>query len=178
MKYFIKRWESNNNQQKLQQLKNEISLKYINKDLIKFFEELNSSVFKREEKIFYLEFCRKIVQQYPRKPDEHHYEAFKAEYDLYFDEIKEQQNMYNPLIWLDAELSYLRFLHQYANQSDELELNTDKEWLTIPEMQKWLGISKADLNRKVASGMPKTKIGRHVRFAPEKVRDWIANQNN
>ncbi|MGM9476405.1 helix-turn-helix transcriptional regulator [Pedobacter sp. GSP4] len=180
MKYFLKRWGNNNPQQKLQQLKNHIISIYINKDLIDFFEELSANILKKNEKIYYLEFCKKIVLQYNRKPDKLHYQAFKIEYDLFFQEIKNEQCALNPSMWLEAELRYLRYIEgdSKLNVGDTLIPNINKEWLTTPEVIQWLGISKANLHRKVASGLPKTKIGRHVRFAPEKVREWIASQNN
>ncbi|MFN0292834.1 helix-turn-helix transcriptional regulator [Pedobacter helvus] len=182
MKRFYIRWEERNKQERLELLRKFIKPLYENKELNLFLANAMELVKSIDEKIYYLQYCRKLIAQTVRKPDEAHFRAFRDEYELYFLEIEQEQEVHNSLKWVDAELQYLQFLkseNQGKVDEQHRQISTaEKDWLTTPELLVWLGISKATLHRKMAQGLPKTKIGRGVRFVPEEVKAWIASQNN
>jgi len=181
MKQFYAKWEQRTKQERLDLLRKFIKPLYVNKELNLFLVKALENVKSVDEKIYYLQYCRKVIAQTERKPHQNHYEAFADKYDDFFVRIAKEQKLHNPIKWIDAELQYLQFLKSEAqNKADACQQVTtaNKDWLTTSELLNWLGISKATLHRKMAEGLPKTKIGRGVRFAPEKVRAWIASQNN
>lgn len=181
MKYFIKRWKNNNKKNRLSQLEKEIISLYINKDLVEFLNELLSEVFTKSEKLYYLEFCKKAINQNVRKPDKSHYQAFKEEYDSFFRSIKKEQLLYDPIKWLDAEINYIQAISLIGNKDvDEVlgaSAKPNKDWLTFSEMQTRFETSKMALRRRMAEGMPFVKFGNQLRFFPKAVDDWLIAQN-
>ena len=181
MKYFIKRWKNNSKKDRLSLLEKEILCLYINKDLVEFLNQLTKEVFTRSEKLHYLEFCKKIINQNVRKPNEDHYLAFKEQYDSFFRSIKKEQLIYDPIKWLDAEIDYANALR--LTESKEFDEVSDtsaqpkKDWLTFAEMLSRFETSKMALRRRMAEGMPFVKFGNQLRFFPKAVDEWLAARN-
>lgn len=182
MKRFYIKWEERNKQERLELLRKFIKPIYENKELNLFLAEVMERVTSIDEKIYYLQYCRRFIAQTERKPHQNHYEEFMNEYADFFEEIEYEQELHNPLKWIDAELQYQQFLKSEGqSKADDKhpQISTaEKDWLTTSELLSWLGISKATLHRKMAQGLPKTKIGKIVRFAPDEVKAWIASENN
>jgi len=132
----------------------------------------------KDEKLYYLQFCKKIILQAKRFPDRNHYEAFREEYDLLFDAIKQEQHEYDPIRWINAELEFLQ-VASIGKASDQTA--TDEKphrvWMTTTEMEHRLGTSKMALRRRMAEGMPFTKLGNQLRFDPNAVDAWLLAQN-
>lgn len=58
------------------------------------------------------------------------------------------------------------------------QADTEREWLTIREIQKELAIGRTKAWQLVASGaVPAVKIGRSVRVNRRDFEDWLARQS-
>lgn len=181
MKYFIKRWKNNSKKDRLSLLEKEILSLYINKDLVEFLNQLTKEVFTRSEKLHYLEFCKKTINQNVRKPNEDHYLAFKEEYDSFFRSIKKDQLVYDPIKWIDAEINYIQAINLIDDKDVDKVLDAsskpNKDWLTFSEMLTRFETSKMALRRRMAEGMPFVKFGNQLRFFPKAVDEWLIAQN-
>lgn len=179
MKHFYTRWEQRNKQERLELLSKFIKPIFINKELRAFLIKVVESISSVDEKIYYLEFIRKVLAQTNRQPDYSHYKAFEDQYNNLLKDIKQEQKIHNPITWIDAELQYQHFMKSIKPvEGNPQPIDFNKKWLTAQEMAKYLGIGKSTLERKVAFGLPQEKFGRRVFYSPEKVNDWLAIQNN
>jgi len=178
MKYFTKRWNLYKGRKRLNLLKNEVSGLYVNQELIAFMQNLTGLLKSKDEKLYYLQFCKKIILQTKRFPDRNHYEAFREEYDLFFDAIKQEQQQRNPVTWIDAELEFLQ-VASIGKASDQIvaDEKPHRDWMTFAEMLERLGTSKMALRRRMAEGMPFIKLGNQLRFDPNAVDAWLLAQN-
>lgn len=181
MKYFTKRWNRYKGRKRLNLLKNEVSRLYVNQELIAFLQYLTDIVKSSEDKQYYLLFCKKVILQTNRLPDGNHYKAFKEEYDLFFNQIKDEQANYNPISWIDAELGFLKLEDRGKDCKPETKNSKDapplRDWMTFDEMMHRLGTSKMALRRRMAEGMPFVKLGNQLRFDPKTVDAWLLAQN-
>ncbi|MFB2121194.1 hypothetical protein [Parapedobacter sp. 2B3] len=178
MKYFTKRWNLYKGKKRLNLLKNEVTGLYVNQELFAFLQNLTNLLKSKDEKLYYLQFCKKTILQIRRFPDRNHYEAFKEEYDLFFSAIRKEQQQYNPIRWIDAELEFLQtaFIGKTPT-SEPIDEKPRRDWMTTAEMEQRLGTSKMALRRRMAEGMPFTKLGNQLRFDPNLVDAWLLAQN-
>jgi len=177
-KYFTKRWNRYKGWKRLNLLKNEIARLYVNQELITFLQNLTNLLKSKDEKLYYLQFCKKIILQTKRFPDRNHYEAFREEYDLFFDAIKQKQHENNPIRWINAELEFLQVASiGKAREQGATDEKPHRDWMTFAEMLERLGTSKMALRRRIAEGMPCIKLGHQLRFDPNAVDEWLLAQN-
>ena len=59
-----------------------------------------------------------------------------------------------------------------------MEIGTDREWLTLREMQEMLGIGHTKAYELVArpGGIPNVRIGRSIRINRRELTDWLERQ--
>lgn len=177
--YFMKRWADSDREKRLRMISSSVSTLWVNRELIDFLSDIAKNTEPVDEKIFYMQYCRKEILQNERKPHQNHFEAFKEEYLQEFRNIRDEQNANNPLRWIDAELHYLNYLKKKPStvkvQEEKQKLTTaiGKDWLTFKEMLSWLKVSKSTLDRRIAEGLPRTQIGKRWRYSPKEVKAWM-----
>lgn len=143
-----------------------ISTKYVNTDLILFIcQTLKCFPKNTDRKIILLNF-RKLIIQTPRLPDPEQYRINRD----FFDSIRQEQKLNDPLRFIDAELEYLKAI--------ETSTPNDNEWLSEPEMLNRFGFSSITLRRRIAEGMPCAKVGGKKQFSRVLVSDWLAKKAN
>lgn len=181
MKYFTKRWNLCKGKKRLNLLKNEIKSLYVNRELIAFMQNLTDMIKSKDDKQYYLLFCKKVILQTNRFPDSNHYEAFKEEYNQFFEETKEEQANYNPISWIDAELDFLKLEGRGKEDSSDNKNNINeppqRTWMTFSETLDWLKTSKMALRRRITEGMPCIKLGNVYRFDPKEITSWLVTRN-
>ncbi len=181
MKYFTKRWNLYKGKQRLNLLENEVARLYVNRELIAFLQNLTDLLKSNGDKQYYLLFCKKVILQANRLPDGNHYGAFKEEYDEFFEDIKDEQAIFDPVKWIDAELDFLKLEDRCKDRNTETKDSIDapppRDWMTFGEMMHRLGTSKMALRRRMAEGMPFIKLGNQLRFEPKSVDAWLIAQN-
>src|SRR5690606_16753192 len=153
MKYFTKRWNLHKGRKRLNLLNNEVAGLYVNQELIAFMQNLTELLKSKDEKLYYLQFCKKTILQTKRFSDRHHYEAFREEYDLFFEQIKDEQAIYDPIRWIDAELEFLQMVSMVKAPAP-IDEKPRKDWMTFGEMMEYLGTSKMALRRRMAEDLP------------------------
>ena len=59
-----------------------------------------------------------------------------------------------------------------------MEIGTDREWLTLREMQEMLGIGHTKAYELVTrpGGIPNVRIGRAIRINRRELSDWLERQ--
>jgi hypothetical protein len=157
---------------------------FVNQELTAYLNEVVCSVASKD-KLTCLYWLRKVVIQTPRKPDADHYQAFKDEYEELLSAIAQEQEQYEPIRWLDAEIDYLQNTTPILSKEDvkaELHIMQDaqqrlsKQWLTYDEMLTLFAISKSTLNRRISEGMPVIKKGRSRYFNIDEVSGWLKKE--
>jgi hypothetical protein len=153
-----------------------ISRTFINRDLVCFVSRLLSESKNIVERELILIRLKKLIIQTPREIDEVIIEAQPEQYAQFLKEIEKEQEFFEPIRWIDAELDYLSNIKSKAIGASQVTSNDIqlKEWLNKIEVMNQFKFSKSTLNRRIADGMPATKIGKTVVFNRQKVNDWLA----
>lgn len=180
-KYFIKRWNEYKGKKRLSLLKNEVKSLYVNQELIAFMQELTDIAKTKDDKQYYLLFCKKIILQTCRFPDQNHYEAFKEEYNQFFEETRAEQVMFDPIKWIDAQLEFVdiddkRKERNMNIENDKNQSSQKQGLMTFEEVKNHLRTTKLALRRRMEEGMPCFKLGNQWRFRIDEVSAWLATQ--
>ncbi len=158
-----------------------VKMCFINKDFI----ELIANTLKKlpaKDKIMCLHYFLKLAKQIMRAPDQEWLKANEDEYLEKMAEIQHEQEHYEPVRWIEAELTYLMNTSEHLTQDDVIQQldimqaakeRLSKEWLTKKEVMDLFRISKSTLDRRVVDGMPAHKNGRMVYFYLEEINDWM-----
>lgn len=164
------------------QLRRQISTLIFNKDLIEYIEDLISKI-SDKDKLVTLCYLKKVILQTPRVPDPDHYKAFEEQYDAEFIKREEEQEQFDPIKWLDAEIEFVTCpaISKYSKEEVQDELNKfqeikqqlGKELLTFEDVLKLFGFSKSTLNRRIAEGLPCHKQGKFNFFVLSEITEWI-----
>jgi hypothetical protein len=156
-----------------------ISRLFINKDLIGFINRLISESKDMAERERILIKLKKLILQTPREPDQTQLEAEPAEFAQFFNEIKKEQEFYDPIKWINAELEYLKSIKSVDIKDAKANENNNelKEWLSRAQVLQLFNISKTTLNRRIAEGMPGSKLGGRQMFNRQKISDWLTGLN-
>ncbi|WP_324368869.1 hypothetical protein [Pedobacter sp.] len=150
-----------------------------NEELILFLEETSSTIKETDVKILFLHYAKKLISQIERPIDEEHYRAFQVEYD------QDRMN-FNPELWINAELEFLRVLHEFTrlkNQPENLELgkasNSPMPLIRHDAMQKLFKWSRTTLNRRIALGLPYHEDPAKAKFFDvNEVNEWIKENSS
>lgn len=165
-------------------LKKEIKRIYKNKELTEYIER-HLSLIPVKDKIAALYYFKKLVLQTYRSPDSDHYAAFEDEYEEEMSEIRAEQQFYEPVRWIDAEIDYQTNMGERLTGDDvtgrldimqEAKKRLSKDWLTKEEVMELFGISRSTLNRRIADGMPAHKSGKAVYFYLEEINQWMRRE--
>ncbi|MNE17336.1 Helix-turn-helix domain protein [compost metagenome] len=130
-------------------------------------------------------YFKKIIIQCPRTPDELHYLAFKEQYLEEAQLMLVEQQQFDPIKWINAELDFIDvsrlipkndFEDKYKVNSTVLPakvLITNKEILTLNDMLEMFNISKSTLDRRRKEGLPFSKVAKKLFFNKTEVNKWI-----
>ena len=153
-----------------------ISRTFINRDLVDFIDKLLLESKDIGERELILIRIKKLIIQTPREIDEMIIQAQPEQYIEFLKQIIKDQEFYEPIRWIDAELDYINSIKARAINSNQQVPNDAhlKEWLNRLEVMNQFKFSKSTLNRRIAEGMPATKIGKTVMFNRQKVNEWLA----
>ncbi|MGN8058770.1 helix-turn-helix transcriptional regulator [Pedobacter sp. 22163] len=160
-------------------LKAKIKSLNLNEDLIAFLEETIINIKETEHKILFLHYAKKLVLQTERPVDQKHYEAFQFEYD-------QDRRRFNPASWINAELEFLKVLHEFnssKNQSTSYDkqqnVNAPMPLLRHEDMEKMYRWSRSTLNRRIALGLPYHLDPAGAKFFDvNEVNEWIKENAN
>lgn len=163
------------------QLEKRVKRIYINKELTEFITKTIDAL-PAKDKLAALHFFRKVAVQTLRQPDPEHYAAFKDEYDEELSTIQDEQQHYEPVRFIEAEIVYLTNTAEKLTSEDvnkrldvmqDARVKLSKDWLTKEEVMTLFHISKSTLDRRVAEGMPAHKKGKAVHFYLAEITDWM-----
>jgi hypothetical protein len=161
-----------------------IRLLFVNKDFIEFIQLIVSRM-RQSDQLACLYFFKKIAIQVRRAPDPDHFKAFEDEYLEELSLIAQEQEFYEPVRWIEAEIEYRLNTAKHITSEEvdrrietvqKAKQNLNKPWLTKEEMMMLFGFSKSTLNRRIAEGMPCEKHGRIISFCLEDVNDWLKGE--
>jgi excisionase family DNA binding protein len=156
----------------------------VNKELTEFISQCIEKL-PTKDKLAALYYFKKLAVQVYRQPDPEHFKAFE---DIYLEEmsaIANEQELYEPVKWIEAEIEYIsntaeRLTTEDVNQRldimQDAKLKMSKDWLTKDEVMNLFNISKSTLNRRVAEGMPAHKSGKSVYFYLEEINEWMKRE--
>ena len=133
-----------------------ISRLFVNKDLIDFFQRLLAESKDVKERLILLVRLKKLVVQNPRQPAPTQLKAEADEFREFFKSIEQDQEFYEPIKWLDAEIECLqaiKIITREAAKSNNFDIE-NKALLNREEVLQLFKISKSTLNRRLAEGMP------------------------
>ena len=184
--YFLSKWNSiQSYQEQLSFLKHYLISLHRNKEVVDFMEQLLSGMDSNSKKMGILLYCKKILKQYERIPSRELAECFPEEYDKEMEEIEEEQAIYDPVKWAEAEIefisSYSKIQQEFPEpeepvteikQPEKLYPET-KEFLTLKETMDLLKISKSTLDRRREEGLPWHKDGKKLYFKRNELIKWI-----
>lgn len=191
--YFISKWlEAEGRQAQYQLLKDTLTGLYRNTELIKFLEQLMLKIGSASEQKLLLLWSKAVVLGTNRQPDPDHYEAFREEYQVYFNTIATEQQKVDPIRWLDHQLSCLEHhlddllvSKQGLQPATETTIvqpipsdlyATDQELFTAAELMKILGISKTTLDRRRGDGLREIRNGRKLYFKRTDVIKYLESK--
>ncbi|HTK19195.1 MAG TPA: hypothetical protein VL442_06775 [Mucilaginibacter sp.] len=159
-------------------------LLFVNKEFIQFIQLILSRM-RQTDQLACLYFFKKLAIQVRRAPNEEHYNAFEDEYREALSLIAAEQEFYEPVRWIEAEIEYRLNTAKYIT-ADEIDRRVetvrkakqhlDKPWLSKEDMMAMFGFSKSTLNRRIAEGMPCEKHGRIISFCLEDVSNWLKGE--
>lgn len=152
-----------------------VSRLYINKDLIEFIRNLISDTEEAGDKIKMLIKLKKVVIQTERQPDYLEQQLEADNFRQFFISIKKEQDFYEPIKWIEAELDCLNTLKSIQIKPDQVinSISENKQMLNKDEMLKAYNISISTLKRRIAEGMPAVKMGAKMMFNRNKVNAWL-----
>lgn len=146
-----------------------------NQELISLINRVltHTETFMEREQI--LNKMRKLIIQTLRQPDEIQYQAEKAEFDQYLNGIIQEQEIYNPIAWIDAELNYLSYVKLQGNNGSKTAVSDTivNDWVDSKEVMRVFGFARSTLNRRIGEGMPVSKIGGKKMFNCQKINEWL-----
>jgi hypothetical protein len=177
--YVIKEWKAAGKEKKFDVIIKHLRTLYRNRELVSLMSELMDQIPNFNEKEFYLLFLRKAILQVQRKPDPEHFKAFEDEYLQELEEISQEQLEHAPLKWIEAELEFVRHAKELnlrdvvIPQTETSPVNSKKDWLTFPEVMDIFHLSKSSLRKRIAEGMPVSKLGTRLMFNQDLVYDWV-----
>lgn len=162
------------------ELERKIKTLYVNKDLIDYFQVKIPN--NATERLAYLHYFKKLVQQVYRSPDPDHYKAFEEEYEAERIAIAEEQKFRDPVRWLNVEIEYLlnistsspeKLINEQQSAIQQAEAQFNKAWLTKAQIMQLLKISKSTLNRWISQGMPCHKKGKSLYFNHDDINQYL-----
>ena len=165
-------------------LKKEIKRIYKNKELTEYIEK-HLKLIPNKDKVAALYFFKKLVLQTYRSPDPDHYAAFEDEYEEEMSEIRAEQEFYEPVKWIDAEIDYQTNMGERLTKDDvpgrldimqEAKKRLSKDWLTKGEVLELFGFSLATLKRRRSQGMPAHKKGKAIHFYLPEITEWMRKE--
>ncbi len=148
-----------------------------NKHLVGFFKKLLTLSKDIDEYLLMLLKLKRLVIQNPREPDPEIQKEFGYELCLYFEEIEKEQELFEPIKWLDAEINYLLSLKRRNSDKQKEKLTfKDIHWHTAEEVRRFLEISTSTLNRYIAGGFPVYNLGGRSMFNTQEMNDYLLKQ--
>lgn len=164
-----------------QQLERKVKRLFVNKEFIAFIK-VTIEKLPQKDKLACLHFFKKVAIQVPRLPDPDHFKAFE---DTYIEEMlktADEQEFYEPVKWINAEIEYLQNTGEHLTTEDvnnrvdimlEAKQKLSKDWLTEEQTMELFSISKSTLNRRMSEGMPHHKNGKFVYFYLDEINQWM-----
>lgn len=180
--YIIKKWQSAPSEKRFDIIVKNIKPLYRNIELISLMNSLMDNITSFSEREYYLILLKKTVLQIQRRPDQEHFKAFEDEYLQEAEQIAQEQLEHDPVKWIEAELEFVRLgkdlnltetLIPSTQSQIKMPVNPKKEWLTFPEVMGIFHLSKASLRKRIAEGMPVSKLGARLLFNQNLVYDWV-----
>lgn len=158
----------------------DIRHRYDNKDLIQHIEaKIDRTTM--QIKLELLHFFKKIVKQVPRSlyPDQKLAFEELAEHELI--EFTEEQEFYDPVKWINAEIEYLFSKKERSSASLEQVVEREdqktqpEDLMTFDETLTYLKIAKSTLHRAISNGLPRHKLKKKVYISRAELDAYIKN---
>ncbi|NHA07711.1 helix-turn-helix domain-containing protein [Mucilaginibacter sp. HC2] len=143
---------------------NYLSMLYVNTDLILFICRMLNNCKPNEDRELVLIKLKKLLMQTPRRPDPEQYRVDRE----FFDSIRKEQKLNDPIRFIEAELDFIKATKAYSPE--------DKDMLSEDEVLKMFDISRTTLNRRIAEGMPCTKVGGKKAFSRNLISAWLFDE--
>ncbi|HET6245385.1 MAG: helix-turn-helix domain-containing protein [Bacteroidetes bacterium] len=184
--YFLSKWNSLQlHKAKLSFLQNYLLSLHRNREVVEFLDNLLAGIDSISNKMGMLLYCLKILKQYQRTIPKELAESFPEQYDLERETIAEEQTIYDPVKWIEAEIEFISSYSKIQQEFPETEepvketklseklYPETKEFLTLKETMDLLKISKSTLDRRREEGLPWHKDGKKLYFKRNELIKWI-----
>lgn len=159
-------------------LTRDIKHRYYNKELIQHIEsKIDGTTTQVKLEILY--FFKKIVQQVHRTlyPDQRW--ALEELSEQEFSDLADEQEFYDPIKWINAEIEYLMTKRDNLIMSSEPIIESDRkastvgELMTFDQTMAYLNMSRSTLRRKMSNNMPVHQVQKKIYFCKSEVDDFV-----
>ncbi|MES2275699.1 MAG: helix-turn-helix domain-containing protein [Bacteroidota bacterium] len=167
------------------QLEKEVKQCFINREFVELIEATLEKL-PVKEKISCLHYFLKLATQTLRTPDPDWLMSNQDVYLEYMAELQQEQQHFEPVRWIEAELRYLENsierltkddVNQQLNIMKEAQQRLSKPWLTKDEVMELFSISESTLSRWVFDEqMPCRKRGKFTYWYKEEIDDWMKKE--
>lgn len=165
------------NQFDLRLTTSKLSSLFVNKELIDYINKITANIKSIDSRELALTKIKKILIQVPRLPENRFLTIDQPEFAEFCLQIRLEQEAYNPLKWVQAELDLIRYI-KYTNVIDIGITNSHEDlWIRKEQVLKKFDISTSTLNRWISEGMPCSKVGAKINFSVKGVNKWLEDRS-